>query len=366
MIWHGYETFSLSVEQNFSLVMAQANNLRFQVRGPNGTQKTLDPLPSSSTMQDLQSAIIKGLNFGNVQPACVEIKFVSPPPTVISQVAPDTSLSSLKLSSGNLIVSVLNSSDQSKPEAEESAASNASEQKEDSKEQGSTFFAEALMKQFRMMSHLDYDGFHAPIKKSYPTRPSTRCFAIDKFMRDYVKGGWPLNASSTVEEVRAFVPKARQANLANRKKRGGPTGQLAPFVPDPKRLTISETSAKDNGPLYAHMFLYPGASVEKGIILYLHGGGFIQGFALLRIFALEFNFHLYTAFPKWAMQCCKLWRSIREWRCWASSHTCALRFLCLKWWTSASLAIATLSTRSKCPTRRSLSLEILQAEVWCC
>merc|ERR1711971_698537 len=91
---------------------AQANNLRFRVRC-NGTQKLLDPLPSSSTIHTLQSAIIAAFKLINVQPACLEIKYHFPPPTVISRVAPNTSLSSLKLSSGNLIVSILNAPFQS-------------------------------------------------------------------------------------------------------------------------------------------------------------------------------------------------------------------------------------------------------------
>lgn len=111
-------------------------SLRFKIRAPNGSQKMLGPIPSSSTMEQLQNAIIKvrvlclfpifyflsivifsllfdlhlqTLAMVNVLPSCIEIKFIYPPPKVISEVPPNTTLSSLQLTSGNLIVSVLDS-----------------------------------------------------------------------------------------------------------------------------------------------------------------------------------------------------------------------------------------------------------------
>ena len=84
-----------------------SNSVRFRVRAPNGGQYTLDPMPTSSTMHQLQSTIIKELNLVNTQPACIQIKFIFPPPQIISEVAPNTTLSSLKLTSGNLIISIL-------------------------------------------------------------------------------------------------------------------------------------------------------------------------------------------------------------------------------------------------------------------
>merc|ERR1719206_1017848 len=100
--------------------MAQTNTLRFRVRAPNGTQQLLDPLPSSCAMHELQSAIIASFNLINVQPACLEIKFILPPAIVISQVAPNTPLSSFNLTSGNLIVSILNSPYRNENETDQS------------------------------------------------------------------------------------------------------------------------------------------------------------------------------------------------------------------------------------------------------
>eukprot|EP01083_Nonionella_stella_P290347 987974_1 len=84
-----------------------SNTVRFRVRAPNGSQKVLDPLPLSTTMQQLQTAIIKKLELANIQPACIEIKYIFPPAKIISDIASNTTLSSLKLSSGNLIISIL-------------------------------------------------------------------------------------------------------------------------------------------------------------------------------------------------------------------------------------------------------------------
>eukprot|EP01083_Nonionella_stella_P317930 1159810_1 len=86
-----------------------SQSLRFRVRGPDGSQKVLDPLPSSTTMENLQTAIIKKLQLNDVKPSCIQIKFVFPPPQVISNIHRNATLSSLKLTSGNLIISVLDS-----------------------------------------------------------------------------------------------------------------------------------------------------------------------------------------------------------------------------------------------------------------
>ncbi len=61
----------------------------------------------TTTMQQLQTAIIKKLELANIQPACIEIKYIFPPAKIISNIASNTTLSSLKLSSGNLIISIL-------------------------------------------------------------------------------------------------------------------------------------------------------------------------------------------------------------------------------------------------------------------
>ena len=67
----------------------------------------MDPISVDSTMGQLQSAIIKALELVNVLPSCIQIKFICPPPKVISEVPPSSKLSCLNLTSGNLIVSVL-------------------------------------------------------------------------------------------------------------------------------------------------------------------------------------------------------------------------------------------------------------------
>ena len=84
-----------------------ASSVRFRVRAPNGGQKTLDPMPSSNTMEQLQTLIINKLELSNIKPGCIQIKFVFPPPRIISECDPSTTLSSLKLTSGNLIISIL-------------------------------------------------------------------------------------------------------------------------------------------------------------------------------------------------------------------------------------------------------------------
>ena len=83
-----------------------SNRFHFRVRAPNGTQKVVGPMPSSTVIQKLQEMIINEFDLDSIEPACIQIKYVFPPPQIISECPPSTTLSSLKLTSGNLIISL--------------------------------------------------------------------------------------------------------------------------------------------------------------------------------------------------------------------------------------------------------------------
>ena len=82
-----------------------SNTLRFRVRGPRG-QQVLDPIPSSSTIKYLQLKIIEKFELVDVTAPCIQIKYVFPPPQIIST-NNKIRLSSLKLTSGNLIIEII-------------------------------------------------------------------------------------------------------------------------------------------------------------------------------------------------------------------------------------------------------------------
>ena len=81
---------------------------RFRVRAPDGKQKLLDPMPSSTSITGLQMMIKQQLNLSFfLKPELIQIKYLFPPAKIISDFDPSTQLSTLGISSGNLIITTL-------------------------------------------------------------------------------------------------------------------------------------------------------------------------------------------------------------------------------------------------------------------
>ena len=114
---------------------------------------------------------------------------------------------------------------------------------------------------------IKYQGFSV---YPSPIRPSTDLMAWDSFFRKQPRTN---GANTTVKQFRSTIMKYRKQNLSMRSPRYG----LPKFVPTPKEIIFQKTSVNNQGPLKGTILTYPGAKIENGVILYIHGGGFFLG-----------------------------------------------------------------------------------------
>ena len=104
-----------------------------------------------------------------------------------------------------------------------------------------------------------------------PIRPSTDLMGWDSFFRKQPRGN---NYKTTEKEFLSTFMKYRKQNLSIRSPRYG----LPKYVETPKDVIIKDKSVNNQGALICKSLIYPGAKIENGVILYIHGGGFFLGF----------------------------------------------------------------------------------------
>ena len=134
-------------------------------------------------------------------------------------------------------------------------------------------FIKSMEKKYRNI--VDYNGFSV---NPSPMRPSTSLITWDAIFRNkiftFIKERDKTNIS-TDEEWRKIILEEREEFNSTRNMT-----KLSPFMPKAEEVIIKQSSFNNTGPIKGYIVKYPGATIENGMVLYIHGGAFVMGLSL--------------------------------------------------------------------------------------
>eukprot|EP01084_Bolivina_argentea_P137542 242253_1 len=125
------------------------------------------------------------------------------------------------------------------------------------------------LKLAKYRNELEYKDFSYKPK----IRPSSECMAIDEFFRSAPKGD-PTATRDVFLDINSKYYYLKSRNNFNKLYM---KHKLPTYMDTPKKITINNNWNNTNFELNGYLYTYPGCSIENGLLLYIHGGGFFLG-----------------------------------------------------------------------------------------